>query len=105
MNRKINDLFAGIFKTLSHPTRIRIIQLLQDGPLCVCEIIEDLQLEQSNVSQHLSVLRNQGIISSYRDGAKVMYKVDVPEIFEVLQDAQKVILKQISSIQQVVDKN
>ncbi len=102
MNEKINDLSTSILKSISHPTRVRILQLLENGPLCVCEIIEDLQLEQSNVSQHLAILRNQGIISSYRDGSKVIYKTEISEIYKVLSLVQKIVLKQISTIHKEV---
>lgn len=102
MNDKILDLYASIFKTLAHPTRIKILKLLKNGPLCVCEIIEELQLEQSNVSQHLSILRNQGIISSYRNGLKMIYQVDIPEIYKIIEDANKVVKSQINSIQEAV---
>ena len=67
-----NQLISNIFKALSHPTRLQIINLLKNGPLCVCEILPQLESEQSNTSQHLTILKNQGIVESKKEGSKVI---------------------------------
>src|SRR5665647_3429098 len=56
-----NQLVSNVFKALSHPTRLQIVRLLKEKPLCVCEILPQIESEQSNTSQHLSVLKNQGL--------------------------------------------
>ncbi|RQD78047.1 MAG: ArsR family transcriptional regulator, partial [Candidatus Syntrophonatronum acetioxidans] len=63
MGDRIIQKKADYFKALSHPTRIKILELLREGELCVCDILEELKLEQSNVSQHLAILRKQGILN------------------------------------------
>ncbi len=90
-----NQLTGNLFKALGHPTRIKILRLLEPGPLCVCDILPQLESEQSNTSQHLSVLKQSGLVESRRDGTKVIYSVPDAQIFDILQLAEKLILKQI----------
>jgi ArsR family transcriptional regulator len=66
----------NIFKTLSDNNRLRILKMLQVKPLCVCEIREILQLASSTVSQHLSILKNEGFILEERDGKWVNYLIN-----------------------------
>lgn len=64
---------ANLFKALSDQTRLRILWILKDRPLCVCEIREVLQLAVSTVSQHLAVLRDAGFIIDVKEGKWVNY--------------------------------
>lgn len=90
-----NQLISNIFKALSHPTRLQIIMLLKEKPLCVCEILPQLESEQSNTSQHLSVLKNQGIVDSKKDGLMVIYRIKSPEVYQIIEIAENIILRQI----------
>ncbi|WP_088188009.1 MULTISPECIES: metalloregulator ArsR/SmtB family transcription factor [unclassified Desulfosporosinus] len=95
MEEQIVSLKSDFFKALAHPTRIRILErLAKDGEICVCELIEDLGIEQSNLSQHLSILRKQQIISSTKVGLKVMYRIKYPEVLTVLGNVQKILAHQ-----------
>lgn len=84
MNNTAETLRAGLFKALAHPTRLRILEILKDGELCVCKIYEALDLEQSNVSQHLKVLRDKDIVRTRRDGSMILYRITRPEIQALL---------------------
>jgi ArsR family transcriptional regulator len=75
---------ADIFQALAHPTRIAIIELLQNGELSAGELMERLGMEQANVSQHLSVLRAKMIVANRKSGNQVFYSVRDPIITEVL---------------------
>lgn len=90
-----NQLVSNIFKALSHPTRLHIVKLLKDGPLCVCKILPQLESEQSNTSQHLAILKNQGIVESKKDGSMVIYNIKNPEVYKMIDIAESVILQQI----------
>jgi DNA-binding transcriptional ArsR family regulator len=90
-----NQLISNVFKALAHPTRIQIVKLLREGELCVCDILPNLDSEQSNTSQHLTVLKNQGIVESKKDGSKVIYSVKNKEVYEMIDLAEVVILRQI----------
>lgn len=105
MSNMGNRLIANIFKALSHPTRLQIVRLLKEKPLCVCNILPQLESEQSNTSQHLSVLKNQGIVDSNKDGLKVIYRIKSPEVYQMINIAEGIILKQIEETKSSLEKN
>ena len=79
---------AAVFKALSEPVRLRILYLmLQRGELCVCDIVDSLDLPQSVVSRHLAYLRNHQLVSTRRDGVWVYYQISAGSVFveQVLQ--------------------
>lgn len=104
MNERLLSMEAEFFKALAHPTRIRIIKHLKDNERCVCEFTEDLDVEQSNMSQHLAVLRKQGLVSFRKEGLKVMYRVNYPQVFEILQLAEEVLVSQVNETLSLLNK-
>ena len=64
-----------IFKALSDSNRVRILKMLEDGKLCVCEITAVLDLAPSTVSKHLSILRDAGFIEDEKNGKWVDYMI------------------------------
>ena len=76
---------ADIFQALAHPTRIAILESLSDKELSAGALIEQLGMEQANVSQHLAVLRAKQLVSNRKAGNQVFYTVRDPIIMEVLQ--------------------
>ena len=66
---------ADILKTIGHPVRLKIIAGLLQSECCVSDIWGCLDLPQAVISQHLSILRNKGIVSGHRDGKKMIYNV------------------------------
>ena len=95
MSNMGNQLVSNVFKALAHPTRIQIVKLLRNGEMCVCDILPKLDSEQSNTSQHLALLKNQGIVESKKDGAKVIYSIRNSEVYEMIDLAETIILQQI----------
>ena len=75
---------AGIFQALAHPTRIAIIELLGKRELSAGDLIEELGMEQANVSQHLAVLRSRQLVVNRKSGNQVFYSVRDPILLEVL---------------------
>jgi ArsR family transcriptional regulator len=73
---------AEIAKAVSHPLRIGIIDFLKDGEQCVCDIAEYVGSERSNVSRHLSVMVNAGVLVFRKDGLKVIYRLKCPCILD-----------------------
>ncbi len=90
---KLNRLKADILKALGHPTRISIVEYLRHGERCVCEIFPALRMEQSNVSQHLAVLKKSGVLESRKDGLRVIYRISSPEVLEILDLLQETIVR------------
>ncbi len=68
------ESLAALFKTLSESVRLRIVYLLlESGELCVCDLVDTLGLSQSVVSRHLAYLRNNGLVSTRREGVWIHY--------------------------------
>lgn len=68
-----------IFKAFSDETRLRILHLLLKGELCICELMEVLQLPQSNVSRHMAYLKNAGLVDDRREAVWVYYSLAEPK--------------------------
>ena len=66
---------AEIAKAIAHPLRIAILDFLKDKEQCVCDIAAHIGSEQSNVSRHLSVMVNAGVLECRKEGLKVIYKL------------------------------
>ena len=73
---------AEIAKAIAHPLRIAVVDFLKDGEQCVCDIAEHIGSERSNVSRHLSVMVNAGILEYRKEGLKVIYKLKTPCILD-----------------------
>jgi DNA-binding transcriptional ArsR family regulator len=82
--------FSALFKALTHPARVAILDHLRHGKQCVCHLEANLGFRQAYISQQLAVLRDAGIIQDERDGLNIYYRVTCPEIF-VLIDAARAI--------------
>ena len=78
------DERALILKALAHPTRLRIVNLIREQKPCVRGIEEALGLAQPNISQHLSLLRNIGIVEAEREGNQVCYRIKNPIVLRLL---------------------
>ena len=78
------DLQAEIFKVLTHPARLAILDILRNGEHCVCHMEAWFGLRQAYISQQLSVLRQAGFIRDRRDGWNIYYQIADERIFEVL---------------------
>jgi len=88
---------ALIFKMLTHPVRIAILEILRNEEHCVCHMEAHLGLRQAYLSQQLSVLREADLIQDRRDGWNIFYRVTNPEIFTVL-DAIKKFTRQAATL-------
>ena len=73
---------AEIVKAIAHRLRIAIVDFLKDGEQCVCDIADHLDSERSNVSRHLSVMVNAGVLEYRKNGLKVFYKLKTPCILD-----------------------
>ena len=70
-----------IFKALSEETRIRILSLLRHGELCVCDITESLKMTQPNISFHLGMLKESGLIKDRKNGRWIHYSLNESDMF------------------------
>jgi ArsR family transcriptional regulator len=80
---------AKLFKALMHPSRLMILETLRDGEQCVCHLEAVLGCRQAYISQHLMVLREAGLVEDRRDGARIFYRVIKPEVFDLVEYANR----------------
>jgi DNA-binding transcriptional ArsR family regulator len=86
---------AEIAAAMAHPLRIAILDFLKDGRQCVCDIAEYIDSERSNVSRHLAVMVNAGILESHKEGLKVLYSLKCPCIMEFFSCVTNVLKQQV----------
>ena len=84
MEEKAIGLKAEVLKAMAQPTRLKILECLRGGEKCICEIVPEINGEQSNISRHISVMQKSHLITTRKDGVKVMVKVWDPRIFTIL---------------------
>jgi len=78
-----------LFKALTHPTRLAILEILRGGEQCVCHMESILGQRQAYISQQLMVLRDAGLLKDRRDGLNIYYRVVRPEIYSLLDAARQ----------------
>jgi len=78
-----------IFKALADPTRLKILECVQNGEKCICEIIPYTGKSQPNVSQHLKVMKHAGIIDERKDGTRIMIKASNKEIYSIIDQVKR----------------
>jgi ArsR family transcriptional regulator len=79
-----NRFKAKIFKALSDPVRLDIIEFLRDGEKCVCDIIPHVKLIQPVVSRHLKILKESGIVRYRKEGNRRLYSITDQQIFRII---------------------
>lgn len=89
------DLKADTLVALAHPNRIRIIEYLRRDVCCNCELAPALELEQSNLSRHLKILVQAGILKSWKEGLRVNFKVADERVFRILDIAREIARKEV----------
>lgn len=88
----LNEIKADLFKGLSHPVRIRVLELLADrDELAVSQMLEDISLEASHLSQHLAVLRRYGLVVSDRRASQVYYRLAHDSVADLLAVARRLL--------------
>ena len=95
MRCPVSELYAvkaELFRTLGHPARIRILELLSERDRPVHELLASIDIEQSNLSQQLGVLRRAGRVSQHREGGEVVYAASVPAVAELLRIARRLLV-------------
>jgi DNA-binding transcriptional ArsR family regulator len=96
VRRPLYEVKAEFFKTLGHPARIRVLELLSERDHSVAEMLPDVGIEPANLSQHLAVLRRAGLVTSRKEGATVIYSPASPHVAELLAVARRILTGLIS---------
>ncbi|MFD0559113.1 ArsR family transcriptional regulator [Stackebrandtia endophytica] len=87
---------AEFFRMLGHPVRIRVLELLGEGPRQVRDLLADIEIEPSSLSQQLAVLRRAGIVTSHRDGSAVVYTLAGPDVADLMRAARRILTEMLS---------
>ncbi|HVA51916.1 MAG TPA: metalloregulator ArsR/SmtB family transcription factor [Acidimicrobiales bacterium] len=108
MNRMSNDkpiyvAKAELFKSLAHPVRIRILELLVAGEMSVSNLLAATGLEPSSLSQHLNVIKHTGLVESSRAGNLVTYRVTDPSVGDFLTAARSVLASTLGRTLQTLE--
>lgn len=93
---------AEYLKAMAHPVRIRVLEILRPGPAAVADIQTQVGPEVANISQHLAVLRNAGIVTGRKVGATVLYEAPDPEVFTVLDALRAVFAHRLDAMQSLL---
>ncbi len=103
MEHPITNMIADYFQALSHPTRIEILQLLKSKrEMCVCEIVEKLEKDQSNISRHLNALRAAGVVEFRGEGVRSFYKVKNRDVDKILDMVKSILHEQVKEGQKIL---
>lgn len=94
----IEEMYVRIYKALAHPIRIKIVRMLRDGPQCVCILNENVEFSQSNLSQHLKILKDAGILKTEKDGIRILYSIKDEEVKNLLEITGKIIKNEIDML-------
>ncbi len=86
-----SKLRARILQAIAHPNRIRILEAVRKGLTCSCEIAPQLDMEQSNLSRHMKILVDSGILIPQRDGVRINYRVADEEVFQLLDLSGRIV--------------
>jgi DNA-binding transcriptional ArsR family regulator len=98
----IYQVKAEFFKTLGHPARIRVLELLRDGEMSVAQLIPEVGLEASHLSQQLGILRRGHILQTRKQGATVFYSVTDRRMFQLLEVAKAILTSSLAESSQLL---
>ena len=96
-DRQIYKLHAGVCHTLANPKRLEIIDKLRACELSVTELTEALEISQANLSQHLSLMRQRGIVTTRREGLNIYYSLSNAKIIQACDLMRQVLLEHLEA--------
>jgi ArsR family transcriptional regulator len=103
MTTPLHQLKAEFFKTLGHPARIRVLELLSERETSVGELLPEVRLEASNLSQQLAVLRRAGLVTTRKDGSVVYYSLTSEHVAELLAVARVILTSVLTDKTELLD--
>jgi DNA-binding transcriptional ArsR family regulator len=102
--RPLYEVKANLFKGLSHPVRVRVLEVLSaSGEVSVAELLADTGLEASHLSQHLSVLRRHHLVAAERRGSLVFYRLAYPQVADLLRVARVLLVEVLQTTRDQLD--
>ena len=102
--KELYKIHAEMCKVFSNPTRLEILNLLRDKEMSVTELIEKTKLSQANISQHLSIMKSKGVVTSDRKGKNIHYRLTNPKIIEAFDIIKEVLTERLKKNGKIVEK-
>ncbi len=102
--RKLYEMQAEVLKALAHPLRLAIADYLRGGEQCVCGIAEHVGAERSNVSRHLGLMQDAGVLESRKDGVLVFYSLRTPCVLNFFSCVGNVLRERLEAETEVLDR-
>jgi DNA-binding transcriptional ArsR family regulator len=101
--RPLSEIKADLFKALAHPARIRALEVLSTGEHSVSDLVPEVGIESSHLSQQLAVLRRAGLVTTRKEGATVFYALKSPLVRRLLATAKDLLLEQLAETRDLLD--
>ena len=102
VSRPLYQAKAEFFKTLGHPARIRVLELLAEREHAVGEMLPEVGVEATNLSQHLAVLRRAGLVTYRKEGSTVYYALTSPQVAELLAVARRILTEMLAGQEELL---
>ena len=103
----MNDIFvlhADICKTFANPKRLEILNTLREGEFTATQLLEKMHISKANLSQHMSILIQKGVVISRREGVNVFYKLSDERITRACDLMREVLLKKLEENSKMLEK-
>ena len=104
MGIPLHQAKAELFRTMGHPVRVRVLELLQERPRAVHELLAEIDVEPSNLSQQLAILRRAGLVASAREGSTVRYTLATSDVSDVMSAARRILTELLSDRQDLLSE-
>jgi ArsR family transcriptional regulator len=91
-------MFEAVFKALGEPTRLKIIKLLATRELCVCDLVEIMQISQPRISQHLKVLKYAGLVNERKEGQRSICSLNSELLNHTLDEFKEYVIRPLEEI-------
>ena len=102
--KELYELHAEVCKVFSNSTRLEILNLLRDKEMSVTGLMKKTNLSQANISQHLSIMKAKGIVTSNRKGKNICYKLENPRILKAFDIIKEVLSERLKRNRNIVKK-
>jgi ArsR family transcriptional regulator len=96
-DKALYEAKAEVLKALSHPTRLWMVDYLESGEKCVCEFVEQMDVDFSTISKHLSVLKQAGVVKDEKRGKQVFYSLQVPCVLHFIHCVEAVVKAKVET--------
>ena len=102
--RELYKIHAEMCKVFSNPIRLEILNLLRNKEMSVTELIKKTKLSQANISQHLSIMKSKGIVTSNRKGKNIYYKLTNLKIIKAFDIIKEVLMDRLKNNSKIVER-